>query len=443
MPKLSEKSVESLKSAAEEYCVWDSEVTGFGVRVRPTGVKSFVLFYRLGGKFRKHTMGKLDVGYGVKEARERAKDLLRGLRDGIDPASQKALERKAVTVGELVDLYLVEGPALKPEKKAASWTSDKGLFDCHVKPLLGRRLAANVSKVDVAKLQMDIAEGKTARDIKTGHRRRSRVTGGKTVAALTLAVLGAAYQFGIETGRATVNPVRGVKRFKINRRERYLSERELAAFSEALIAFEAEDPRMSVMADAVRLLVLTGCRKTEILSLQWAWVDARKSCLRLPDSKTGARIVPLSDTAVALLTRRWEAGRPEPDLRGHNSGDRPEPKRRSPFVLPALKGDGHYVGLPHHWEKVRIRADAIARRRAEEAGEHPDDVATLTNVRLHDLRHSFASFAIADGASLFMVGKVLGHKQARTTEIYAHLSDDPLKHVANRTAERMAQSMRF
>jgi len=443
MPKLSEKSVEALKAAAEEYCVWDSDVTGFGVRVRTTGAKSFILVYRLGGKKRKHTMGRPDVAFGVKEARERARDLLRGLRDGIDPATQKALERKAVTVGELVDLYLVEGPALKPEKKAASWTSDKGLFDCHVKPLLGRKLAGGITKVDVAKLQMDIAEGKTARDIKTGHRRRSRVTGGKTVAALTLAVLGAAYQFGIETGRVTVNPVRGVKRFKINRRERYLSERELAAFSEALIAFEAEDPRMSVMADAVRLLVLTGCRKTEILSLQWAWVDSRKSCLRLPDSKTGARIVPLSDTAIALLTRRWEAGRPEPDLRGHNSGDRPEPKRRSPFVLPAMKGDGHYVGLPHHWEKVRFRADAIARKRAEEAGEHPDDVPTLTDVRLHDLRHSFASFAIADGASLFMVGKVLGHKQSRTTEIYAHLSDDPLKHVANRTAARMGESMQF
>ncbi|MFN4175537.1 tyrosine-type recombinase/integrase [Phenylobacterium sp.] len=442
MPRLTEKLVETLAPRDEEYCVWDAEVVGLGVRVRPTGAKSFVLMYRRGGKQRKHTMGKVDVGYGVKEARERAKELLRGLRDGIDPQDAKAEERKAVTVAELVDLYLAEGPALKPDKKAASWKSDGRLFECHVKPLLGRYLARDLSKVDVAKFQKDVADGKTARNVKTGHRRRSRVTGGKTVAALTLAVLGACYQFGIETGRVAHNPVRGVKRFKINRRERYLSERELAAFGEALAAFEREDPRMQVMADAVRLLIFTGCRKNEILTLLWEWVDWRKTCLRLPDSKTGARVVPLADAAVALLKRRWEAGRPQTDLRGHNSGERPEPKRRSPFVLPAMKGEGHYVGLGHHWEKVRGRADAIARRRAEDAGEHPDDVPTLTNVRIHDLRHSFASFAIADGASLFMVGKVLGHKQARTTEIYAHLSDDPVKHVANRTATRLAEAMR-
>lgn len=442
MPKLTEKLVETLNPRAEEYCVWDTEVVGLGVRVRPTGAKSFVLMYRRGGKQRKHTMGKLDVGYGVKEARERAKDLLRGLRDGVDPQDAKVEERTALTVAELADLYLAEGPALKPDKKESSWDTDRSLFTNHIKPLIGRMLAREVTKVDVATLQLDIAKGKTAKNEKTGPRRRSMVKGGKRVASMTVAVLGACYQWGIETGRVSHNPTRGVKSFKINRRERYLSEKEVACFGEALAEFERDDPRMEVMADAVRLLMLTGCRKSEILTLEWAWVDWRKSCLRLPDSKTGAKVVPLADDAVALLKRRWEAGRPERDMRGHNSGERPQPKRRSPYVLPAMKGEGHYIGLGRHWEKVRLRADAIARKRAEEAGEHPDDVPTLTNVRLHDLRHSFASFAIADGASLFMVGKVLGHKQARTTEIYAHLSDDPIKHVANRTASRLAEAMR-
>lgn len=312
-----------------------------------------------------------------------------------------------------------------------------------MRPLIGNWLARDVTKVDVAKLQKDIADGKTARDIKTGHRRRSKVTGGKTVAALTVAVLGACYQFGIETGRVAHNPTRGVKRFKINRRERYLSERELACFSEAIGEFERADPAMEVMADAVRLLIFTGCRKNEILKLTWLAVDWNKKCLRLAESKTGPRVVPLGDSALDLLKRRWDANRSEPELIGHNSGERPEPKRRSPFVLPAMKGDGNYVGLGHHWEKVRIRANEIARKRAYDAGIHPDDIATLEDVRIHDLRHSFASFAIADGASLFMVGKVLGHKQARTTEIYAHLSDDPIRHVANRTAARLEQAMRL
>ena len=443
MPKLTEKSVEALEPQDREYVVWDSEVIGLGVRVQRTGSKSFILMYRRGGKKRKHTMGALRVGYGVKEARERAKDLLKGLRDGVDPQEAKAEERQALSVAELADLYLELGPALKPEKKQSSWDTDRGLFRNHVKPLIGRMLAREVTKVDVATMQLDISRGKTARNEKTGPRRRSVVKGGKRIASMAVAVLGACYQWGIETGRVSHNPTRTVKAFKINRRERYLSEKEVACFSEAIAEFEREDPRMEVMADAVRLLMLTGCRKSEILTLEWGWVDWRKSCLRLPDSKTGAKVVPLADAAVALLKRRWEAGRLEPDMRGHNSGERPEPKRRSPYVLPAMKGEGHYIGLGHHWEKVRLRADAIARKRAEEAGEHPDDVPTLADVRLHDLRHSFASFAIADGASLFMVGKVLGHKQARTTEIYAHLSDDPIKQVANRTADRLSQAMRF
>lgn len=441
MPKLSEKSIETLVPGEREFVLWDTEVIGFGVRVRPTGAKSFILTYRRGGKFRKHTMGTPGPAYGVKEARERAKELLRGLREGVDPQLAKVKERKEPTVSDLIDLYLEEGPALKPDKKDESWKGDRGLFDCHVRPLLGKWLARDVTKVDVAKMQKDIADGKTARDIKTGHRRRSKVTGGKTVAALTVAVLGACYQFGIETERVAHNPTKGVKRFRINRRERYLSERELACFNAAIREFERDDPEMEVMADAVRLLIFTGCRKNEILKLRWQAVDWQKSCLRLAETKTGPRVVPLADAAVALLKRRWDAHRAEPDMRGHNSGEPPEPKRRSPFVLPAMKGEGNYVGLGHHWEKVRIRANEIARERASEAGDHPDDIATLLDVRIHDLRHSFASFAIADGASLFMVGKVLGHKQARTTEIYAHLSNDPIRQVASRTAARLAEAM--
>lgn len=197
------------------------------------------------------------------------------------------------------------------------------------------------------------------------------------------------------------------------------------------------------MADTVRLLILTGCRKSEILSLRWDYVDWEVGCLRLPDSKTGAKTVPLADAAVELLRRRWDEGRPPERSRGHNSGDTLAAAERSPFVLPALKGDGHFVGLPNLWAKVKVRADEILRQKAAEAGKDPRDVRSLLHVRLHDLRHSFASFAIAGGASLFMVGKVLGHKQARTTEIYAHLSDDPLKQLANRTAARLSEAMRF
>lgn len=279
MPKLTEKLVAALAPQAEEYVVWDTDVIGFGVRIRPTGSKSFILMYRRGGKKRKHTMGPLRADYGVKEARDRAGDLLHGLRAGVDPQDAKAEERGALSVSELADVYLEEGPALKPEKKDSSWDTDRGIFKNHVKPLIGRMLAREVTKVDVATMQLDISRGKTARSEKTGHRRRSNVKGGKRIASMAVVVLAACYHWGIETGRTTHNPARGVKSFKIARRERYLSDREVACFSEAIADIEREEPRMEVMADAVRLLMLTGCRKSEILTLEWAWVDwTRAAC---------------------------------------------------------------------------------------------------------------------------------------------------------------------
>ena len=441
MPKLTRKLIEGLLPRVTEACVWDTGVKGFGVRVRPSGAKTYVLMYRVGGKQRKHTLGTVSPAYPLEEARQRAAEMVRGLRDGHDPQVHKVQERTALTVGELLDLYLEDGPALKPNKKASSWNTDRSVFASHVRPLLGRRLARDLTPLDIAKFQMDVAEGKTAKDVKTGPRRRSRVTGGRTVAAMTTAVLAAALQFGVDTGRLTKNPARGVKLLKRGRRERFLSEREVAVIGEALAEIETAEPRQAVMADAVRLLILTGCRKSEILTLQWAWVDREHACLRLPDSKTGAKVVPLAETALKLLGRRWKSGAPVPPTTDGEPSDEPTP--RSLYVLPAMKGDGHYVGLPHAWEKVKARADVIARRRATELGEDPDLVRSYADVRLHDLRHSFASFAIADGASLFMVGKVLGHKQARTTEIYAHLSDDPLKRLADRTGSRIAEAMRL
>lgn len=444
MPKLTRKLIGELPASDVEFCVWDTQVTGFGVRVRPGGGRSYVLFYRLGGRFRKLTLGKADGGYGLDEARERAIEKLQDVREGIDPQAEKVADRNALTVAELTDLYLEEGPALKPNKKEASWVTNRIMFDCHIKPLIGRQLARDITAMDVSRMQLDISQGKTARNIMLGHRRRSKVRGGKRVAAMAVITLGAVYEFAIRAEYLQRNPTRGVERFQTVRKERYLSEREIAALAEALAEFEHEDERYTVMADSVRLLMLTGCRKTEILSLQWDFVDWQRGCLRLPESKTGAKVVPLADDAIAVLKRRWDETRtPEPS-RGHNSGEAAlVTGAGSPWVLPALKGDGHFVGLPHLWIKVKARADTILQRRISELGGDPREVRSLANVRLHDLRHSFASFAIADGASLFLVGKVLGHKQARTTEIYAHLSDDPLKLVANRAAARLSQAMRF
>ena len=209
-------------------------------------------------------------------------------------------------------------------------------------------------------------------------------------------------QFGVGRALLPTNPAKGVKLYQGEKKERFLSESEVARLAETLAAMEAEGVINSITAATVRLLLLTGCRKNEVLGLRWDWVDFERSCLRLPDSKTGAKVVPLAAAALEVL-----AGLP----------------RTSEWALPASKGDGHLIGLPKAWEKLRDRAG-------------------LLGLRLHDLRHSFASFAVADGATLFMVGKVLGHKQARTTELYAHLASDPLNQVANRTANRISAAMK-
>jgi len=218
--------------------------------------------------------------------------------------------------------------------------------------------------------------------------------------------------FAMDRSIIPFNPARGVKLHPPTRRERYLSAEELGRLGEALDAAEtpskpAPSPEACFAAEAgpsvaaIRLLMLTGCRKSEIVTLQWSFIDWDRALLRLPDSKTGAKVVPIGGPALELL-------RALP----HEEGD--------VYVFPSPRQGRHLIGLQKVWERVR-------------------DAAKLTGVRLHDLRHSFASVAVSGGHSLYMVGKILGHKQSRTTEIYAHLADDPMKAVANQTATVIAE----
>jgi integrase len=172
----------------------------------------------------------------------------------------------------------------------------------------------------------------------------------------------------------------------------------MARLGDALNLSEGQEPPSALAA--IRLIVLSGCRLSEILKLEWAWVDFGRGYLRLPDSKTGAKIVPLGAPTLRLL-----ADLPRQD--------------ENRYVLPAHRGDGHFVGIQKVWQRIR-------------------GTARLPDVRIHDLRHSFASIAVSGEDSLYLVGKVLGHRQARTTERYAHLKDDPLRAVADRTADTIA-----
>lgn len=404
MPKLTKRLIDAAAADPEgrEFFLWDSEVKGFGLRVKPSGGKSFILKYRIGTQTKRHTICKVGNPYTVDEARDVARDLLRDIRHGADPAADKKEKLKAETVAELASLYLGdEGKAAKPRKKESSWERDRIAIERHVLPLLGRKIARNLSGADIERFQADVAAGKTAMDEKVGFRRRVIVTGGKGTAARATSALRAMLEFAVSRKLLPENPAHRVALFKPETKDRTLTQSEVGALAKGISILEGLGMLSSNMAAAIKLLLLTGARKNEIATLRWDYVDLERGLLLLPDSKTGAKAIPLPAAAARIIANL---------------------SRRSEWVLPSTRNDGPIIGLQKAWEMVRVWCG-------------------VEDVRIHDLRHSFATFAVSDGASLYLVGKALGHKQSRTTERYAHVADDPVKAVVDRTAGRLAALM--
>lgn len=401
--KLSNRLIESLASQSKRYIVWDEARKGFGLRVEVSGLKSFIVRYRAAGggrnaPAREMVIGRFDT-WKADDARKEAGKILNQVDAGQDPASDRARKRTELTVAGLCELYLKEGTA---NKKASTLAIDKGRIERHIVPLLGKRLVSEVDSRDVRRFMQDVANGKTKADIKTKLRGRAIVEGGKGTAARTVGLLGGIFSFAIEEKMRTDNPVRGVKRYADNKGERFLSANELARLGEALRQAEAQGANKFAVA-IVRLLTFTGARKSEITKLKWQEVDFERSCLRLADSKSGAKVVPLGPPALAILA----------DLK---------PSDVSPFVFPAESGGSAFQGTEKLWRKVRIAAG-------------------LSDLRIHDLRHSFASAGLLAGDNLAIIGKLLGHADVKTTARYAHLADDPVKQAANRISNSIAAAM--
>jgi integrase len=403
MPKarITKRSVDAVLPGTKDTYLWDTDLAGFGLKVTPGGARIYLVQYRRGGRgapTRRVTIGRHGSPWTPDEARQEARRLLAEVDLGGDPAQAQTLEREDLTVAELCDLYLAEGCTTK---KPSTLRADKGRIRCHIKPLLGSKRVRALTRADGDRLLRDVLAGKTAggkRSAKGG----SVARGGKGAASQSVMLLRAMLSFAVARGLRPDNPITGIKVFPVRRMERFLSVEEMGRLGRVLENHERDGGNVHLVA-AIRLLILTGCRKSEILKLRWEHVDAAWSCLRLPDSKTGAKVVPLGEAALDVLDRI-------PRIAGN------------PFVIPGEAEGSHLVNIDRTWNTIR-------------------KVAKLDGLRLHDLRHSFASVGAGSGDSLLVIGKLLGHSQASTTQRYAHLAQDPLKRSADRISAAIATAL--
>jgi integrase len=396
--RLTEKSVARITPGDRDVFEWDDAMPGFGVRVKPSGAKSYIIQYRRGAVSKRMTIGSCAL-FRLEQARERARRLLSAAKDGGDPAAERDQARKAPSVSDLADRYLAEHAELR--KKPSSFEADQRNIANHVRPLLGKLRVQDVTSEDIDQFLRDVQAGVTAKDEKLGKRSRRIVRGGAGVANRCVALLSKMLNLAERWRLRPLgsNPCRGLEKFKERKVERMLSTEELGRLGDALAAYDAS--RYAVAA--IKLLAFTGARLGEVLSLRWDWIDFERGEARLPDSKTGAKTLHLPPPARAVLA---ELSRIE----------------GNPHVIVGSREGAALVNLEKPWRAIR-----------KEAG--------LDDVRLHDLRHAFASVAVSSGVGLPIIGKMHGQSQAATTARYAHLASDPVKAAAASVASKIASAL--
>jgi integrase len=419
---LTKRSVEALKfSPSCDYFVWDQALRGFGIRVterrsesgQVVRRKAFVVGYRPRGsrQFRRLNIGVFGP-MTVDQARREALRQLAAVADGQDPLQARKTARAEATIRETGVSYLAD---VSLRKKPSTAREYGRLWKKHVLPSIGSKKVSSVTQAEVRRLHRGLHDT-------------------PYLANRVLAMLGAFFTFASREGLRSPhdNPAHGVEFFPEKARERFLTPSEFRRLGAALAAAEREglppapqhrrkppadarkrkhtpksvrDPKRAnpLVIAAIRLIALTGCREGEILSLRWDAVDFESGHLRLADSKTGRSVRPLGAAALHVLSQlsRFDD---------------------SPYVFPNLVTGGHLCEIKRTWFAVR-------------------HAAKLDGLRIHDLRHSFASVPATGGESLLVIRSLLGHARVATTERYAHLADDPVKRAADRAAGDIAAWM--
>ncbi len=401
MPKLTKRFVDSMKARDKDYVIWDDDLPGFGLRVFISGKRSYIIQYRAEGRSRRYSIGLHGI-WTPETARKEARAQLGKVARGDNPTEERQTRRNAITVGELAEQYmaamnasLILGKGGRPKKQATIYT-DIGRINGHIIPLIGQRKVQDLTKANVTKMMNDVIAGKTKAVRKTSNMRgKSILRGGRGTASRCVGLVGSMLTYAISLGIIEHNVTHGIKKPKDRVRDRRLSEDEYRLLGAMLNEVE-EDPELETTGAVIRLLALTGCRRSEIISLRWDEVDFENSCLRLADSKEGASIRPIGLSAIELLEERGK-------------------KTKSEYVFPGPRGAGPFGSFPNHWQKIFGR------------GELPDFTA-------HVLRHSFASTANDLGFTESTIAALLGHATNSITSKYIHSLDTVLVMAADTVA---------
>jgi integrase len=381
LQKLTKRLIESLAPKSIDYFIWDREVNGFAVRVLPSGNKTFQVQYRQGGRTRRKSLGRVGT-VSLDLARSHAREILGRVAVGGNPIELISQERGSPTVANLCDRFLKEHAAQRLKPRTAR---DYELAIMRtIKPELGTFRLKEVHRSDIVDLH---------------YRLRKTPYQANRVLGLLSKMFTMAEIWELRPDGS--NPCSHVQKYPEKSRNRYLSRPELERLGRVLAECLADGSESPFFIAAFRLLILTGCRLSEIQTLRWSYVS--ENHLELPDSKTGARRIPLPPQAKAVLGDL-------PQTHGH------------PFVIEGKLPNQHATDLQAPWRRIRTRAG-------------------LEDVRIHDLRHTYASNAVCSGIPLQMVGRILGHSVLQTTLRYAHLADEPVRRAAAENAALLGAAL--
>lgn len=370
MGKITKRAVDALPLKEKDYFHWDNQIPGFGVRVSPKGRKTYTVQYRMGGRTKRVSLG-VHGAITPDEARDLARRILGEVSKGDDPSAQRRLERRAPNVSALCDRFLEE--YVPARCKPSTQKEYKRCCEIFIKPKIGAMKVQDITRSDIAMLH---------------HNLRDRPYQANRVLGVISKMFNLAEIWGLRPDGS--NPTRHVQKYKEHKRERYLSPEEIERLWSVLDQSVADGIETVHVAGAFKLLLLTGCRLSEIQKCRWDWI--LQNTLILPDAKTGPRRVMLSKSALEVL------------------GTLPK-LQNNPYVIAGAVEGQHVTDLQKPWRRIRA-------------------AARLDDVRIHDLRHTYASLAAASGHSLPVIGKLLGHTQAQTTARYAHLADAVTRNAA-------------